>query len=141
MTRFKLIRKIFLENVTGGELFLGDLFLCYTLEDTDRKLEEGGVKIPGKTAIPRGVYDLVLDYSIRFKRILPHLLDVEDFEGIRIHAGNTEADTEGCVLLGEVRSVSDNSYHIEKSRAAFLEVFKRMQAIKFSGEAMEIEIA
>ena len=140
MTRFKLIRKIFLENVTGGELFLGDLFLCYTLEDTDRRLEEGGVKIPGKTAIPRGVYRIELDHSVRFKRLLPHLIDVPGFEGIRIHAGNTELDTEGCILPGETNSLTEKTYRVERSRTAFLKIYQLMLTLQNSGRGIEVEI-
>ena len=84
-------------DVDGPPLF----FVC---EDTDRRLEDGGAKEKGITAIPRGRYKIALTMSGRFKRVLPELLDVPQFSGIRIHSGNTEVDTEGCLLPGLSRT-------------------------------------
>lgn len=99
-----LKREIFTDSCTIGSLFIDDKFECFTLEDKDRNLESGGLKIKGETAITRGSYSLIMDYSNRFKKDLPHVLNVPQFEGIRIHAGNTSKDTEGCILLGTVRN-------------------------------------
>lgn len=85
-------------DATIGELFLDGLWECYTLEDLVRD-----VKLPGRTAIPAGSYDITLDFSPRFGRVLPHLLNVPGFEGIRLHAGNLPDDTSGCILVGRIR--------------------------------------
>jgi hypothetical protein len=58
----------------------------------------GAVKIPGQTAISCGRYELVLNMSQRFGRILPEVLNVPNFSGVRLHGGNTTANTEGCCL-------------------------------------------
>ena len=80
---------------------------CNTLEDKDRGLRQDtklaeikNKKVYGKTAIPSGSYECVYTYSNRFKKMLPLLLNVKGFEGIRIHSGNSAKDTEGCILVG-----------------------------------------
>lgn len=84
-----------------GELFADGLLLGQTLEDEDRYLETGEKeKIHGRTAIPRGRYRVTVTESNRFKRPMPLVHDVPGFSGVRIHGGNTEANTEGCPLLG-----------------------------------------
>ena len=87
-----------------GKLFIDGVYWGETLEDTDRQLESGGSKVDGDTAIPRGTYTLALTYSNRFRKIMPEILHVPGFCGVRIHGGNTEADTLGCPLLGHVRT-------------------------------------
>ena len=101
---FILYRDVFDAAFTLGRLSVDGRPLGFTCEDTDRKLEDGGEKIPGKTAIPRGRYPLQLSMSQRFKRVLPEITNVPGFTGIRIHGGNTHADTEGCPLLGTTRT-------------------------------------
>lgn len=69
----------------------------YTLEDTVRA---SGVKVAGETAISPGLYELRLTFSPHFGRFLPELIDVPMFTDIRLHGGNTVADTKGCPLMG-----------------------------------------
>jgi len=79
-----------------GDLFIENTFFCYTLEDQLRNKDQ---KVYGETCIRAGRYKVVLDMSNRFKRIMPRLLDVPMFEGIRIHGGNTSKDSHGCPLV------------------------------------------
>ena len=92
------------DTYTIGRLFIDCKYFCDTLEDKVRDLSKEA-KVKGKTAIPPGRYHIVLTYSPRFKRILPLLLDVPQFTGVRIHRGNTAKDTEGCILVGFNREV------------------------------------
>ena len=78
-------------------------YICDTLEPTWRDYKHGAHKMKGRSAIPEGRYPVVISYSPKFKQWLPILLGVPMFKGIRIHAGNTAKDTEGCILVGENR--------------------------------------
>ncbi len=86
---------------TIGEFDIDGAPYCYTLEDAVR---DPGVKVQNETAIPAGRYRVRMTFSNRFKRIMPELMNVPMFAGVRIHGGNTEADTEGCILVGLHRS-------------------------------------
>lgn len=88
------------DGCTIGQLFVNGFFECWTLEDIVRD----GPKIPGQTAIPFGRYRVEITMSQRFQRMLPLLLAVPGFEGVRIHPGNTAANTEGCILVGQGRA-------------------------------------
>jgi hypothetical protein len=100
------IRKWYTSSSTISELFLGDINAqreCYVLEDTVRA---PGVKIQNETAIPAGRYRVIVDWSNRFRKFAFHILDVPNFSGIRIHSGNTDQDTDGCLLVGQERSLN-----------------------------------
>lgn len=121
---------------TIGKLYVDGVFFAYTLEDVDRQLESGGTKIKGQTAIPKGSYKVVIDFSNRFQKQMMHVLDVPQFEGIRIHAGNTDKDTEGCILLGKVRS--DNA--VFNSRDTVAALFDKVRAAIDAGQEVNLEV-
>ena len=131
-----LHRQIFSDNSSVGTLYVNGLKECHTLEDRDRHLEEGGEKVYGETAIPRNTYKVVITYSNRFKQPLPLLVDVPQFEGIRIHPGNTDQNTEGCILVG-VGIGNDRLYN---SRQAYERLFNKLEAAEALGEEITIEI-
>ncbi len=89
-------RKVYAETYTAGEMYLDGTWFCDTLEDQVRT----GEKVPGQTAIPDGRYQVIMSYSAHFQRVMPLLLGVPGFSGVRIHPGNTVADTAGCILVG-----------------------------------------
>ena len=117
----ELTRIISTPKSTLGELKVDGTWQCWTLEDPVRD----GSKIPGQTAIPYGKYEVVVTFSQRFQRLLPLLLKVPGFEGIRIHPGNTAVDTEGCILVGRTR-ISDDM--IGESKLAFAALFPIIQS-------------
>lgn len=92
---------------TIGKMYIDGDYFCDTLEDRVRdinkngKFDNGEVKVAGETAIPYGRYQVVVTMSPKFKRELPRLLNVPNFEGILIHRGNTDKDSSGCILVGE----------------------------------------
>ncbi|MDW5417826.1 DUF5675 family protein [Iodobacter sp. CM08] len=131
-----LKRDFFTPESTTGVLSIDGVFQCFVLEDVDRKLETGGAKIHGLTAIPRGIYPLTITYSPRFQKPLPLLSGVSGFDGIRIHCGNTDADTEGCLLVGNARWLNK----VGGSRIAFDALFTKIKAALDRKEKVTIEI-
>ena len=126
----KLIRKTFTEESTIGELYINNIFHCFTLEDKVRD-----IKIQNITAIPYGKYEIIINFSNHFQKQMPLLLNVPNYEGVRIHSGNKSTDTEGCILLGSTKGVNI----IGNSRVQFE---KFMVELKKStkGEKIFIEI-
>lgn len=120
-------------NYTIGKLYLNGTYFCDTLEDKVRDLNKDGDlndlgegKVYGETAIPYGRYEVVLNYSPRFKRILPRLLKVPHFDGILIHGGNTAEHTHGCILVGvnnQVGRLSNSQVTLSK----LLTILKRVE--------------
>ena len=113
-------------NSTTGKLSIDGEFQCFVLEDEDRGLNSSmsleeiiAKKVPGQTCIPQGEYKVIITHSNRFNRDLPLLVNVPGYDGIRIHPGNTAADTEGCLLPGEARSVDT----VLNSRSAWQKLF------------------
>lgn len=96
----QVIRHVYNGTNTIGRMLIDGKFFAHTLEDVYRELKSKEDKIKGKTAIPNGRYKVILSMSNRFKKELPEILNVPYFTGIRIHSGNTEKDTEGCILVG-----------------------------------------
>lgn len=143
------------KDYTIGELYVQEedkltqtYKVCDTLEDAFRLLPkacpntpkgsscECKEKVYGKTCIPNGTYTVVLSYSNRFKRILPELLNVPHFLGIRIHSGNSSKDTEGCIILG-TKSKGD---WVTASRVAFNKVYVLLQKAVANKEEITITI-
>lgn len=132
-----LTRKFYFEDRTIG-IMTFNFTQFYTLEDKDRGLEKGGQKIPKKTAIPKGTYKLTISWSNRFHNYMPHILDVPQFTGIRIHAGNRPEDTEGCILIG--KKYDERFQEIRESRGAFREFMKLLrEALKTQEVWLKIE--
>jgi hypothetical protein len=104
---------------------------CFILEDTDRGLHQdmrpdeiAKIKVHGKTAIPAGRYEVIINFSSRFKQYMPLLLNVPGFSGVRIHWGNTAVDTEGCPIVGFTTSKD----FVGQSKKAYSQLFIMMQA-------------
>ena len=102
-----LIRNNKADGYTEGKLYINEVYFCDTLEDTDRGLKQSmseqqikSIKVYGETAIPTGIYRVIMTFSNKFKKILPQLVGVKGFAGTRMHSGNTVADSLGCVLCG-----------------------------------------
>jgi hypothetical protein len=107
----KLKRDLLNDSYTLGKLSIDGKDFCFTVEDKVRDInndgdldDKGETKVYGETAIPKGKYKVILSMSNRFKVLMPEILNVKGFEGIRIHAGNTSIDTHGCIIIGTVRT-------------------------------------
>lgn len=139
----KLIRRYFSEEYTIGSLLIDGVKFCDTLEDKTRDTNKDGDlndpgegKVAAQTAIPFGTYQVVLNVSPRFKRELPRLLNVPDFDGVLIHRGNTATDTAGCILIGENKVKGK----VIKSTPYEIELVKRLKEAIKKGEEIKIEI-
>lgn len=113
-----------------GKLYINGKYFCDTLEDVDRGLDDSmseeeirQIKIKGETAIPTGIYTVLLTYSPKYKKIMPLINNVKGYSGIRIHSGNSSKDTEGCLLVGKNTVVG----RLTDSRNTFNALFKRLQ--------------
>lgn len=116
-----VVRDTFTENSTIGKMLIDGAFFCYTLEDTIRDK-----KIDGETAIPYGTYKVIVNMSNRFKRLMPLLLNVPNFEGVRIHNGNTKEHTHGCILVGATKSKD----FIGDSKVTFNKLMAKLNGVK-----------
>lgn len=120
---------------TVGRLFVDGKLFCNTLEDTVRDLSNEK-KVYGKTAIPYGEYRVVYNWSPKFGRNLPRLLNVPAFEDILIHPGNTADDSAGCILVGrntEVGRLTESRYTSDKLNVL-------IEDAQRGGESITIEI-
>jgi len=103
--KMRLVRKKGTKGFTEGKLYIGDTFECYTVEDEVKTTKEFGT-----TAIPSGIYEVVVTISNRFKKELPLLLNVPNYTGVRIHSGNSSKDTEGCIIVGSINDKEDDDW-------------------------------
>lgn len=137
--KLEIKRRIFTDTSTVGSFFIDGERICDSLEDCDRFLEVDGkaAKIPGKTAIPRGEYKVEITWSNRFSKYMMQVMDVPHFDGIRIHAGNTSADTEGCPLLGN----AVDEWTVVNSRVNVQKVFDRVKRALDAKENVHLVIS
>ena len=137
-----LKRHTFKPTYTIGKLFVNSKYFCDVIEDTVRDLnmdgdldDSGEGKIYGKTAIPYGKYEVQVTMSTRFKKLLPILIGVKGFEGIRIHSGNTEQDSLGCLIVGENKEVGK----VLNSRVTMDKLMKEFESHKMEKHYITIE--
>jgi hypothetical protein len=131
-----LTRHKFNGNNTIGRLTVDGKFFAHTLEDLDRNIKKESQKVQNQTAIGYGKYQVTVTKSARFKKELPLLLDVPFFSGIRIHGGNTDEDTEGCILVG----ASTNEKTIWNCPAKVAQLTNLIKAAILKGEKVYITI-
>lgn len=131
------------DSYTIGKLYIDGKYVCDTCEDKDRGLTDSmtveeikSKKVYGQTAIPTGTYTVSYTMSNRFKKMMPLINDVKGFEGIRIHSGNTAADSLGCIILGENKAVGK----VLNSRATCAKVYPMIAAASKKGEKITITI-
>ena len=134
------------EDYTIGKLYIDGKYICDTLEDKVRNLPQE-VKIHGKTAIPAGIYEINMNtvspkfkqksWAKKYKGIVPRLVNVPYFSGVLIHPGNTAADTDGCILVGE-NSVSGKVLNSQIYFGIIMD--KYLWPAKERGEKITIEI-
>ena len=135
-----LKRTAFGDVATEGQLSVNGNPECVTLEPKHREVAGEPVaswKVDGHTAIPAGVYSVTTSMSGKFGCMMPLLNNVPGFSEVRIHPGNTDRDTEGCILLGETIVNGD---FIGSSRVAFDHFFPQLEAALAAGETCVITV-
>lgn len=114
--------------------------VCYTLEDAVREIpgvEVAEWKIDGKTAIPRGRYQVKMEMSPRLGHTTPRLVDVPGFDGVLIHGGNTDEDTLGCILVGDKRLSDTEIANCDPAKKIVYDAVTRAEA---AGEEVWITV-
>lgn len=134
--RLLLTRDAFLSSTTLGTLTVDGLAFGYTCEDEDRGLDANDPatlarKVPNETAIPVGSYRVRRTMSAKYGRVMPLICDTPGFRGVRIHAGNDEGDTAGCVLPGLRRDVAAGTVGKSKLAADWLD--RRIAEVEAGG--------
>jgi hypothetical protein len=81
-------------------------------------------KVPSLTCIPYGTYEIITTYSNRFKKLMPLLVDVPAFEGIRIHPLNWAIQTDGCIGVGKFAGED----FIGESQKAYIELYPILES-------------
>jgi hypothetical protein len=126
-----------------GELYVNGVFECFSLEDKDRGLTQHmplaqiqKIKVYGQTAIPKGRYPVIIQFSEKHGKELPTLRNVPDYGGVEMHPGNTAVDTLGCILVGQMRTVNS----VLSSVKAFEVLFPKLQKAFNNNEQIFITI-
>lgn len=127
--RLTLVRRWNKKDYCIGDLYINGKWFCNVLEDVDRGLDDSmsedeikQLKVKTQTAIPTGIYTVLLTYSPKYKKVMPLINNVKGYSGIRIHSGNSSKDTEGCLLVGKNTVVG----RLTDSRNTFNALFKRL---------------
>lgn len=138
-----LKRETFTEESTIGSLSIDGKFECFILEDKDRGLTDSmtlseivATKVYGLTAIPYGRYEVDWTLSNRFKIFMPILLNTKGFSGIRIHKGNTQIDSLGCLICGTRKK----NNMVTESTMATKKLYDKIEAAKKQGNKIFITI-
>lgn len=145
-------RELYRETYTIGKLYIDNEFFCWTLEDKDRGLTQDMsigqiqlLKIPGKTAIPKGIYKVTLDvvspkfsqypfYMETCKGKLPRLMDVKGYEGVLIHVADgpkRDSLVQGCIGIGNLSAEE----YLMNGKKVFAELYNKLK-----GNIIELEI-
>ena len=112
-----LLQRIYTcKEYTIGNLYIDNVYICDTCEDTDRMLDQSmslqqikNIKIMDVTAIPYGTYNILLTYSPKFANRtfgkkyggkVPLIDNVPCWSGVRIHPANYASELSGCIAPG-----------------------------------------
>lgn len=132
-------------HTTLSQLYVEDLFVCYILEDSLRR-----VKVKHRTAIPAGTYRLGLNpwagMNTRYGPLMKgrhegmvEVLGIPNFSMVFFHIGNYHTDTSGCLLTGSYYQMVDGDYRVLHSAAAYRELYpKLVERIQEGDTCLEI---
>jgi hypothetical protein len=130
----KIVRKTGNSKFTEGRMYIDGIFECFTVEDAIRS-----IKIQNETAIPKGIYNVIMTMSTRFGKVMPLLENVPNFTGVRIHSGNSSKDTEGCIIVGALNDSMDDDF-IGASKIAVSRLYPKIVDALAVKEKVTLEI-
>lgn len=136
-------RKYKKPTYTISPLFIDGERFCEVIEDKDRGLDDSMSvdeilvrKVYGETAIPTGTYNVIMSMSQKYKKRMPEIQNVKGYSGIRIHSGNTEKDSLGCLILGK----NTQPGMVTQSRATCNAFYEKIEKALKKGEKVTITI-
>jgi hypothetical protein len=126
----------FTDEYPIDKLYANGVSVCYTLEGCDRYLEDGGAKIQNNTTVPHGLYSMTVNFSERFRKKVPLIMNVPGFLCIRLHSDNSVANTDGCVLVGMSKTIDKVLWSIDVVAVVIELIYKAV----IDGQSITIEV-
>ncbi len=132
--KFTVSGQIFTPNSVVSELSIDGKHECYILEPTWRGNDNAN-HVEFKTAISETAYKIIVDWSPRFNRMMPHIMALSDYQfgpimfnaaGVRLHWGNFPKDSEACLLCGTTEGADFVGHSVDEFTPLFNKIMQQL---------------